>query len=135
MTSLTFSVGSASRLLLRPLPLQLVQVGWSGQLLPERFDVEGLEHFPLRRLLGRFWFWYWYWSGLCNTAVVLGDVLCDGGRFGLQGHGLLLADALQLQLDLLVLGQQVLEGLVNTGVSFTNTVSSFTSLSPRQQLL
>ncbi len=69
--------------------VQGVSFGRRQQLLSERPEVERLEGSPLL-LRGR-------------RLLLL-----------LQGNALLLADALQLQLDLFVLQQQMLEALVQT---------------------
>lgn len=121
-----------------PILLGTVQVGRIGKLVPERSDVECLERLLLSHLLlgqllqarsgllCRFGVWN---AGSAGWGHVSGR-----GHFGLQSHSLLFPDALELQLDLLVLGQEVLEGLVNTVVWFESTVSRFPSLVPRLQL-
>lgn len=112
----------------------LRQVVRNRKSLSQRSDVEGLKDLLLHPLclerllsqwnsnLNRFIIW--------NPGGVGWDVVHGRGDFGLQNQGLLFADALQFQLDLLVLGQEIFEGLVNTVVLLGDAVSPFPELVP-----
>lgn len=117
----------------------LRQVVRNRKSLSQRSDVEGLKDlllhpFCLERLLSQ-------WNRHLNRFIIwnpggAGWAWVHGrGDFGLQNHGLLFTDALQFQLDLLVLGQEIFEGLVNTVVLLGGTVSPFPELVPHLWLL